>query len=713
MKRNAEKSNCCRRRIDRVLWAAAACASLSAAAAAQDLSNVLGITHIDGKYYFGNEDYLDQGADQVLATGSKVLKLEMDSQTPGKYSWNSTWPAVTSLTSLAQTQYFRSVFSKPFSTYVITAYSIGIPGGGDGTEYWLNGMTAAQKAAEQQSFYNLAKSLMTTYNGTGKTFLLENWEGDWALRDGAGNTGSHNGTPSATNVQGMIDWFNAREAGIRQARAELGAASDVKVYGVAEVNRVADAMNPSFTDATVTNNVLPYTSVDFASYSSYDTEESTTQFSQAVSYIASHLPSSAVNGRNTHSVYVGEFGEPEGQKSASQVAATINNVLNTVRADGMPYAMYWEVYSNELLNGATPPVNGNNAAVRGFYMVKPDGTPATAWHLYRRQIITSDPARATTAPIVAGEHLVYQSQFPAGGTPSPALGAGWSSGTFGGDMSVTASSGAVQMQVVNNAGVYPYGLATLNVAGVTGRGLMPGDYLQFNLSRQNNAGILGIGVFNTHQGSGAGAGASPLNAYSNNAWTPFSLSAAASPLAYDWSAAHTLGIRLDSADGTFATVSFYLDGNYSGSWLYQTPLKTLDSFSLFAQSNVLDSSFNFSNVQVYATHPVLPGDTNANGTVDFADLLTLAQNYGQTNADWQQGDFDASGSVSFSDLLTLAQHYGQSDGTAAAHATSSPVPEPCGAVFVLGAAAVLRRRRPARLEPLTFPLRPRTSIRFC
>src|SRR5947209_10309681 len=112
-------------------WAGMALVSL---ARADDLSNVLGVTHIDGKYYFGNQNYLDQGADQILATGSKVIKVEMDSQTPAKYPWNSDWPVPTSLTGLAQTAYFKSLFSKPFNSYVMTTYSIGIPGGGDGTE---------------------------------------------------------------------------------------------------------------------------------------------------------------------------------------------------------------------------------------------------------------------------------------------------------------------------------------------------------------------------------------------------------------------------------------------------------------------------------------------------------------------------------------------------------------------------------------------------
>ena len=52
------------------------------------------------------------------------------------------------------------------------------------------------------------------------------------------------------------------------------------------------------------------------------------------------------------------------------------------------------------------------------------------------------------------------------------------------------------------------------------------------------------------------------------------------------------------------------------------------------------------------------GDANLSGTVDFSDLLILAQHYGQTSATWDQGDFNYDGVVGFDDLLLLAQNYG-------------------------------------------------------
>lgn len=56
----------------------------------------------------------------------------------------------------------------------------------------------------------------------------------------------------------------------------------------------------------------------------------------------------------------------------------------------------------------------------------------------------------------------------------------------------------------------------------------------------------------------------------------------------------------------------------------------------------------------------LRGDVDLSGTVDFDDLLKVAQNYSDvtTGRQWTQGDFNLSGKVDFDDLLPLAQNYG-------------------------------------------------------
>ena len=56
----------------------------------------------------------------------------------------------------------------------------------------------------------------------------------------------------------------------------------------------------------------------------------------------------------------------------------------------------------------------------------------------------------------------------------------------------------------------------------------------------------------------------------------------------------------------------------------------------------------------------LAGDTNLDRSVDFADLLAIAQNYDLSSRNWVQGDFDFNQATEFADLLAQAQNYGAS-----------------------------------------------------
>jgi hypothetical protein len=60
----------------------------------------------------------------------------------------------------------------------------------------------------------------------------------------------------------------------------------------------------------------------------------------------------------------------------------------------------------------------------------------------------------------------------------------------------------------------------------------------------------------------------------------------------------------------------------------------------------------------------IPGDANHDGKVDFADLVAVAQNYGNApdpSDSWAGGDFNGDNVVDFADMVALAQHYELSD----------------------------------------------------
>ena len=107
-----------------------------------------------------------------------------------------------------------------------------------------------------------------------------------------------------------------------------------------------------------------------------------------------------------------------------------------------------------------------------------------------------------------------------------------------------------------------------------------------------------------------------------------------------------------------------------------------------------------------------PGDANADGTVNFTDLLALARNYNRSTIRWSDGDFDGNGLVNFNDLLLLARNYNTTgpqagavvDATSADFAaewsaaeTLVAVPEPTTTMLLTLTAVpmLLKRRRRA------------------
>jgi hypothetical protein len=113
---------------------------------------------------------------------------------------------------------------------------------------------------------------------------------------------------------------------------------------------------------------------------------------------------------------------------------------------------------------------------------------------------------------------------------------------------------------------------------------------------------------------------------------------------------------------------------------------------------------------VHSVLATLDGDATLDGSVDFNDLVKLAQHYNieDGNRSWAEGDFSHDGNVDFNDLVRLAQHYNMSavDGSGfsqefQAAMAAAEVPEPsAGVVLLLGisiCAGMRRARRSVRL----------------
>jgi hypothetical protein len=578
-----------------LIWTSSLVAPAQVLASTNDPAQVFGVAHVDGKYFLTRDDFLNEGVDQILATGSKVMKLYL---TPKRYPWNSDWPpGIGSLTQLAQTPYFKAALSKPFQTCILTVYALGRD-----DHYWTEGISSEEAADETRQFYEITKYLLATYRGTSKTFVLQHWEGDWALRRQSPKPYDANYLPSSTAVQAMIQWLNARQEGIVKARTEL-ASTDVHVYGATEANRLEDSMAGK---PGVANAVLPHTTVDLVSYSCYNFLDTPERLTQAIDYLAAHLPATAVFGRNAHSVYLGEFGYPEnGQGGVEVVNRRINNALKVVRDKELPWAIFWQAYCNEPLNPTLPlPLNGkeNDHNLRGFWLVKPDGTPSMAWHRYRRLFATGDPKRATTDEIKSELVLVFTDGFKRTDGKEP--GPGWTQASHYGEVNERILNSHLRFEILDGRDI-PWGSATLDLANpaILGHGLKVGDYFEFIMRRLSDQGGLGVELFDSDQlrvGSDLKSGSSQLQAWNGSTWVPVAFDDDGRTVGFDWNAAHTLGVRFDSADGHHTTFSYYVDGHYAGSWLIATPKQVLDKIGMYVQSKTANASFEFQTLRVFS-----------------------------------------------------------------------------------------------------------------
>lgn len=100
------------------------------------------------------------------------------------------------------------------------------------------------------------------------------------------------------------------------------------------------------------------------------------------------------------------------------------------------------------------------------------------------------------------------------------------------------------------------------------------------------------------------------------------------------------------------------------------------------------------------------GDANLSDTVDFDDLLIIAQHYAQGDATWTVGDFNRDQFVGFDDLLALSQNYGLGTGSLDASTFAadwalarSLVPEPGSLATLVFFNAMARRGYRRSLTP--------------
>lgn len=330
----------------------------------KDFRARVGATHVGGKYHLTNKPFLIEGAERLLALGTRLGKFWFNpAGIATSYPFNSQWGEYRTLLDLAKSAYFAEVFSMPFETIFLEASA-------PSEEGWQKEQPGSFYEAVTSEYYDVAAHFYRQFRARPLTIVLQHWEGDWLLR-GPNKKWSPPSADWEQRAERMARWLEARQAGVSRAREELGAGSVCRVAHATEVNRVMD-MHKGL--PTVTDKVLPKVELDLVSYSAYDGMRDANTLYNCIQKIREHARTGPMFGMGA--VCVGEIGIPENEQ-AGRLAARWDELMGAALAADALYVIHWELYCNEpnpkVQPPPAPPIKSGSDA-RGFWLVRPDGT---------------------------------------------------------------------------------------------------------------------------------------------------------------------------------------------------------------------------------------------------------------------------------------------------------------------------------------------------
>lgn len=291
-----------------------------------------------------NRSALAKQAGEIRALGSNVLKISLGRRQATEYGFGeAAQSAQSTLDYVKSAPGLQQVLDMDF-----TYYQLWVHGLAKGN--WRDGVNKAEAAAYYKEIFDLTTWLLKRYSGTGKTFMLGNWEGDWLLNGGQGKDAS----PSSEAIQGMADWLNIRQKAVDDAKAATPH-KGVEVYHYVEVNLVRRALEGK---PSLALNVLPATNVDLVSYSSYDAIKRSKEpdlaairepLTRAVRFLEGQLkpkPDLPFSNR----VFIGEYGYHANSSlplTVEQQFLKSRYVMQVAIELDLPFALIWQLYNNE------------------------------------------------------------------------------------------------------------------------------------------------------------------------------------------------------------------------------------------------------------------------------------------------------------------------------------------------------------------------------
>ncbi|MFM2171372.1 MAG: hypothetical protein RI957_1601, partial [Verrucomicrobiota bacterium] len=164
-----------------------------------ELSQVGGVQTISAPYRLTQEPALIEMAKAVRELGSDTLKISVSAKYSELYHIPQN-PRIQSVRDLvASDASFKTVLDMPFRHVMLWLYPFS-----DSMDQLHQGkMSQKQSDHIYREIYDFTAYLLTTYAGTGKSFYLGNWEGDWHTVKGYDQATD----PSPDTLANMRDWL--------------------------------------------------------------------------------------------------------------------------------------------------------------------------------------------------------------------------------------------------------------------------------------------------------------------------------------------------------------------------------------------------------------------------------------------------------------------------------------------------------------------------
>jgi len=366
----------------------------------------IGATHIGGWYNFTDQPFLLEGKDRFKEWGSRNIKTTISADN-GKmynaYPFNYNWPSFTAPVDVVKHPLMDSLFSDPyFTTHAFWAAGKGVNG------FYKDGADRNHDRflAVEDQIYDAAYEILSKYGAMGKTFIFQNWEGDWMLR--GNNKQWEDDTTTIPDdvfweIEGMSRMWRATMRGIERAVAEFPNATSKIQYAV-EFNKLYDkeaGTRKTLIDLNipcVVADVLPRVRMHLSSWSAYDGNfvETARPFPTALwngMEIAAYFTNSTKNIQGIP-VQLGEYANNENTPfqsiSDAKIIERYDQIVRMISVLGVQNVYMWNLYcsgaqSVDLQKGVQYSQDYLYQVLDGKWVIEPDNTLGLAANFLRDQ----------------------------------------------------------------------------------------------------------------------------------------------------------------------------------------------------------------------------------------------------------------------------------------------------------------------------------------